>query len=97
MVRPISRDMSQRLERFAAVVMLLTKAPRTCKQIVHFLGMPASTTSTTYVNRFLQALEEEGLIEMEIPVRKGSRGRPARVWHWVAQAPTQEATPDGQG
>lgn len=87
MTRPISRDMSHRLERLAAVIMFLVKAPRTCKELVHLLGMPHDTSSKTYINRFLQALEEEGLIEMSPDLQQhppGQKGRPARVWTWVA-------------
>lgn len=87
MTRPISSDMSNRLERLAALVMLLVKAPRTCKEIVHLLGMPNHSSSRTYINRFLQALEEEGLIEISPDLQQhppGQKGRPARVWTWVA-------------
>lgn len=87
MPRPISRDMSNRLERFAAMVMLLVKAPRTCKEIVHLLGMTPDTSSKSYINRFLQALEEEGLVEISPEYRKhpSGKGRPTRVWVWVGE------------
>lgn len=64
--------------RFAAAIMLLTKAPRTAAEIS---GLLSATHGT--VLRWLRILEAEGLVQQAAP-RQNPAGRSSPVWEWIA-------------
>ena len=67
------------LELFAAVVQLLTKAPRTVRELCGLLG-----TSDVQIRRHLSILEAEGLVARKPMVRETGLGRASDRWEWSA-------------
>ena len=68
------------VDRVAAAVLLLTKAPRTANEIGRLLGIPAPA----WLRNWLKAFEAEGLIEKDGKRRENGSRKPSIVWKWIA-------------
>ena len=73
----------------AAVVMLLTKAPRTVPELLWLLGLENGNAHSRAM-RMMEALIDEGLVvecgKRETVSKLGHRGRDARLYAWVNHA-----------
>ena len=74
----------------AAVVMMLTRAPRTIPELLTLLGLNTGNGSHTRVTKIVWALIDEGLVvecgKRETVSKLGHRGRDARLYAWVNHA-----------
>jgi len=84
---PKTKDPGTRTRHQAAVIFLLTKAPRTPSEIAHLLGMQPHG-SLEHVKVWLRIWEEEGLVQ-RAGERQNTHGRPSPVWEWIAYAPAK--------